>query len=57
MKLLTVTLELFGIAAIGVGVGVELIAGEAVGLTVITGGSCLVAIGSVIWAKFVRRGI
>lgn len=56
MKLLPVTLELFGIAAIGAGIGVELVAGEAIGLVVITGGSCLVAIGSVVWAKFVRRG-
>lgn len=56
MKLLPVTLELLGIAAIGAGIGVELIAGGTIGLIVITCGSCLVAIGSCIWIKFIRRG-
>lgn len=54
-KLLPITLELLGIAAIGCGIGVELMMREAIGAVIITAGSCLVAIGSVIWGKFVRR--
>lgn len=56
MKLLPITLELVGIAAIGTGIGVELITRAPLYLIVVTGGSCLIAIGSVIWAKFLRRG-
>ena len=55
-KLLPVTLELMGIAAIGAGIGVEMAARADVGWAVVTAGSCLVAIGSVIWGKFARRG-
>ena len=55
MRLLAVTLEIVGIAAIGAGIGVELITGADIGLVVITIGSCLVASGGVIWGKFIRR--
>jgi len=55
-KLFPVILEVVGVAAIGVGIGVELATGADVGWAVVTSGSCMVAIGGVIWGKFVRRG-
>lgn len=54
-RLFPITLELVGIAAIGVGVGIELMMREAIGGVIITSGSCLIAIGGVIWGKFMRR--
>ena len=56
MTLLPITLEVIGIAAIGVGIGIELAMHADVGWAVVTTGSCLVAIGGVIWGKFMRRG-
>ncbi len=56
MKLVPITLELVGVASIGVGIGVELATHADVGWAVVTTGSCLVAIGGVIWGKFARRG-
>ena len=53
-KLLPIGLELIGIAAIGSGIGIEMATGGHIGYLLITGGSCLVAIGGVIWGKFVR---
>ena len=55
-KLLPVALELAGIAAIGVGIGVELATHADIGWALVTTGSCLVAIGGVIWGKFTRKG-
>jgi hypothetical protein len=55
-KLLPVTLEIVGVVAIGVGIGVELASCADIGWTMVTTGSCLVAIGGVIWGKFVHRG-
>jgi hypothetical protein len=55
-KLVPIALELVGIAAIGVGIGVELATHADIGWAVVTAGSCLVAIGSVIWGKFMRKG-
>jgi len=55
-KLLPVALEIVGIAAIGVGIGVELAAHASIGWAMVTAGSCLVAIGSVVWGKFMRGG-
>jgi hypothetical protein len=54
-KLLPVTLEIVGIAAIGVGIGVELATHADIAWAVVTAGSCLVAIGGVIWGKFMRE--
>ena len=54
-KLVPIALELVGIAAIGVGIGVELATHADIGWAVVTAGSCLVAIGSVIWGKFMRK--
>ncbi len=54
-KLLAVTLELFGIAVIGAGVGIELVLHAHYGFFAISVGSCLVAIGGIIWGKFMRK--
>lgn len=54
-KLFPVILEIVGVAAIGVGIGVELATQADIGWAIVTTGSCLVAIGGVIWGKFVRR--
>jgi len=54
-KLFPVILEIIGVAAIGIGIGVELATGADIGWAIVTTGSCLVAIGGVIWGKFVRR--
>jgi hypothetical protein len=54
-KLLPVALELVGIATIGVGIGVELATHADVGWALVTTGSCLVAVGGVIWGKFTRK--
>jgi len=56
VKLIPITLELVGITAIGTGIGIELATGAEIGYAVITMGSVLVAIGGVIWGKFLRRG-
>lgn len=55
-KLLPISIEIVGIAAIGVGIGIELAVRASIGWVVVTTGSCLVAIGSVIWGKFMRGG-
>ena len=55
MMLLPVTLEVIGIAAIGVGIGIELATHADLGWAIVTTGSCLIAIGGVIWGKFMRR--
>lgn len=54
-KLFPITLELVGIAAIGTGIGVELATHADIGWAIVTSGSCLVAIGGVIWGKFVCK--
>ncbi len=56
LRLLPIALELTGIATIGVGIGIELATHADIGWAVVTTGSCLVAIGGVIWGKFMRRG-
>jgi len=55
-KLIPITIELIGIAAIGAGIGVELATHADIGWAMVTTGSCLVAIGGVIWGKFTRKG-
>jgi len=55
-KLLPISLEVVGIAAIGIGIGVELATHANIGWVVVTTGSCLVAIGGLIWGKFMREG-
>ncbi len=55
-KLIPITIELVGVAAIGTGIGVELATHAEIGWALVTTGSCLVAIGGVIWGKFMRGG-
>jgi len=54
-KLIPVVIELTGISAIGAGIGVELANHADIGWAMMTIGSCLVAIGGVIWGKFIRQ--
>lgn len=54
-KLIPVALELAGISAISAGIGVEMVTHADVGWAIVTIGSCLVAIGGVIWGKFIRQ--
>ena len=51
-----IAIELVGISAVGVGVGLEIAIGGEIYLITITVGSCLVAAGGVIWGKFIKRG-
>ncbi len=55
-KLIPITLELVGIAAIGSGIGIELGMGADIGYVCITIGSGLIATGGSIWGKFIRGG-
>jgi hypothetical protein len=54
-KVLPIALELMGITAIGAGIGVEVAAHADAGWVLVTGGSCLIAAGSIIWGKFMRK--
>ncbi len=53
-KILPLFIELIGIAAIGSGIGIELATHADIGWVIVTSGSCLVAIGGVIWGKFMN---
>lgn len=55
-KILPIVLELIGIAAIGVGIGIEVTMHAEAGFVAITVGSVFIAIGGVIWGKFMKRG-
>ncbi len=52
--ILALAIELTGIAAIGTGIGIELATHADMGWATVTAGSCLVAIGGVIWGKFLK---
>ncbi len=52
--LLAIIVELVGIAAVGTGIGIELATHADIGWATVTTGSCLVAIGGVIWGKFAK---
>jgi hypothetical protein len=54
-KLIPMAIELVGISAIGAGIGVEIVTHADVGWAIVTIGSCLVAIGGIIWGKFIRQ--
>ena len=55
-KLIPIVIELVGISVVGTGIGLELAIGGDIYLVMITTGSCLVAVGGIIWGKFMRRG-
>ncbi|APV43648.1 hypothetical protein Dform_00288 [Dehalogenimonas formicexedens] len=48
-----IVIELVGIGATGVGIGIELVSSVDFGLVVTTSGICLIAMGGVIWGKFI----
>jgi len=54
--LFPIVLELTGIGAIGIGIGIEISLGADIGFTMITVGSLFVATGGIIWGKFVKSG-
>ncbi len=54
--ILAIVVELTGIAAIGAGIGIELATHADLGWAVVTTGSCLVAMGGIVWGKFLRLG-
>ena len=54
-KLIPIALELVGIAVIGAGIGIEFAYEADWGFVLITSGSLMVAMGGVIWGKFVRK--
>ena len=54
--IIALSIELTGIAAIGAGVGIELATGADLGWVIVTAGSCLVAMGGLIWGKFIHTG-
>ena len=56
IKLLAIAIELAGIAATGIGIGVEMAYHADFGYVILTAGSCLIAVGGVIWGKFMRGG-
>jgi hypothetical protein len=53
-KIIPITIELVGVAIVGTGIGVELATHADIGWATVTCGSCLVAIGGIIWGKFVK---
>lgn len=55
MLLVTILIELIGIAVIAAGIGLEVAYGGQIYLVVITIGSCLVATGGLIFAKVLKR--
>lgn len=54
MLLIAIAIELLGIAVTGAGIGMEIALGGDIHLVMITGGSCLVAFGGVIFGKFYK---
>jgi len=55
MFALALAIELIGIAVAGTGIGLELAYGGEIYMAVTTAGSCLVAAGSVLFSKVLRR--
>ena len=54
MLLAAILIELIGIATTGVGIGLEIARGGEAYFVVITAGSCLVALGGVLFGKFFK---
>ena len=55
-RLIPVLIELIGISAVGIGIGLEITIGGQLYLVMITIGSLLIAMGGVIWGKFIAGG-
>lgn len=56
IKLVPVFLELVGIAGISTGIGIEIATEASFGHLIITCSSVAVAIGAIVWGKFMRGG-
>jgi len=54
MLIVAVLIELIGIAVTGTGIGLEIAQGGEVYLVMITAGSCLVALGGILFGKFFK---
>lgn len=54
--LIPIVIELTGISVVGTGIGLELALGGQVYLVMITVGSLFIAVGGIIWGKFMRGG-
>ena len=54
--LIPIIIELTGICIAGIGLGLEIALGGDAYLIMITAGSLLIAVGGVIWGKFMRGG-
>jgi len=55
MFILALAIELIGIGVTGTGIGLEVTKGGETCMAVITAGSCLVAAGSVLFSKVLRK--
>lgn len=55
-RLLALIIESVGIVAVVTGIGVEIVAGGHLGVILITSGSAVVAAGSLLWVKVIKRG-
>lgn len=55
-KLIPIIIELIGVSTVGAGIGLELALGGEIYFVMITTGSLLVALGGIIWGKFMRGG-
>jgi len=54
-KILAIALETVGVVAIIVGIGIEAVMKADAGFITITVGSLLIAAGSLLWAKFLKK--
>lgn len=54
-KVLAIALETIGIVVVIVGINIEFVTGAHIGYVIITSGASLIAIGSLIFAKVIRR--
>ena len=54
MMILAVLIELVGIATVATGIGLEIAYGGQLHLIIITIGSCLLAVGAVLFGKFLK---
>lgn len=52
----SVILEVIGISGTGMGLGIEMICHADYGYIAITGGSLVIAVGGLLWAKLLRKG-
>ena len=54
MKKLAITVEVLGAVVVGIGVGIEVGFGAHMGFVLISGGSLVFCVGSLIWTKVIK---